>query len=310
MHRLSESARDRLIESRPLSLAIARDWRRGDSYRAILRRFEGAGDCPEALADAAEAVLIETDWAALLAPLIASLAAHPFFEPPFRVSRDAMRAGAVLIEAPGAAISASLLDGRALPGPATIIFPGYVTVTRYLKSGGATLRRWEADPPTPDFSAATAAPCRPLPSLAPSDGAINRCDGRTRTQLLADASGPILQIVATVRAGAAPLIREHRIADGALVRVVSADEAASRTEMLLAFLRRSGRADAGPRFHAATRDPAFHTRWTAMREWLGLDARAALPRLAEMAANDPHPEVRAAATTTLATVEARLACRD
>jgi hypothetical protein len=307
MHRLSQGEREQLIESRPLSLAIAREWRDGGAYRAILRSFEGMR-CPEALADAAEAVLAGTDWAALLAPLVEALAANPFFEPPFRISRDAVRTGAVLIDAQQVSISASLLDGKALPSPAAIAFPGYITVTRYLKSGGATLRRWEADPLTPDFSAATAAPCRPLSPLALTDGAIHRCDGRIRAQLLGDAHGPILQIAATIRAGAAPLIREHRIADGALVRVVSADEAASRTEMLLAFLRHARRVDANPHFEAATRDSAFHTRWAAIREWLTLDAPAALSRLAEMAANDPHPEVRTAAIATLATVEARLAC--
>lgn len=304
MHRLSQEARERLIAARPRSLEIARAWRSGSLYRAIVERFEQAGDLPEA----AEAVLAETDWAALLDPLIAALAANPFFEPPFRTSRDAVRTGLVLVDAPRASISMSLLDGPALPRPATIVFPGYTTVTRWLKAGGATLRRWEADPPAPDFSAVSAAPCRPLPPLALTDGAIHRCDGRTRTQLLSDASGPILQLVTTIRVGAAPLLREHRIADGALVRIVSVDEAASRTEMLLGFLRRSGRTDANPRFEAATRDPAFHTRWTAMREWLGLDARAALSRLIDMAANDPHPEIRTAAAATLATVEARLAC--
>ena len=304
MHRLAEDDRARLIEARARSLEIAREWRGGSPYRAILERFDAAHDLPAA----AEAVLAETDWAALLAPLVEALAADPFFEPPFRSSRDAVRTGMVLVEAPRASISLSLLDGPALPRPATIIFPGYTTVTRWLKAGGATLRRWETEQLTPDFSAATAVPCRPLPPLALTAGAIRRCDGRSQAQLLSDADGPILQLVATIRDGAAPLLREHRIADGALVRLVSADEAASRTEMLLGFLRRSGRTDAGPRFEAATRDPAFHTRWTAMREWLGLDARAALPRLAEMAANDPHSEVRAAAAATLATVEARLAC--
>jgi len=297
-----QGLRAELIASRRLSLAIAKDWRGSEEYRAIVRGLEGSD--PEVLADGAEAVLAQTDWPVLLAPLIDALAAYPLFEPPFRISRDAVRTGAVLIDAPMASISMSLLDGKALPSPATTIFAGYITVTRYLRAGGATLRRWEVDSLTPGFTSATATPCRPLPSLALTDGAIIRCDGRTRSQLLGDASGPILTIVATIRAGAAPLIREHRIADGALVRVASADEAASRTEMLLTFLRRSGRTDASPRFDAATRDPAFHTRWAAMREWLGLDARAALARLSEMAANDPHPEVRTAAAATLA----RIAC--
>ena len=307
MHRLSASDRERLIDSRVLSAGIAREWRDGSDYRAILHAFDAAGAFPDALAEAAEKVLARTDWSALLAPLVDALAAAPFFEPAFRVGRDAVRTGAVLIDAPMVSISASLIDGNALPSPATMVFPGYITVTRYLRSGGATLRRWETEPLTADFSAATAAPSRALPPIALTNGAIVRCDGRTRTQLLSAATGPILTVVATIRTGAAPLIREHRIADGALVRVASADEAASRTEMLLAFLRRSGRIDASARFAAATRDPAFHTRWSAMREWLGLDARAALPRLADMAANDPHPEVRTAAAATLATVDAR--CR-
>lgn len=297
-----ESLREQLIASRALSLDIAKDWRASPAYRKVVERLTGSD--PETLAQQAEAVLAGTDWAALLDPLLAALVRHPLAEPPFRVSRDAVRTGAVLIETPYVSISASTLDGRALPSPATIIFPGYITVTRYLKSGGATLRRWEVDPLTPDFTSATAPPCRSLAPIRLEDDRVLRCDGRTRAQLPGDAGGPIALIVATIRLGAAPLIREHRIADGALVRVASADEAASRTEMLLGFLRRLGRTDAGPRFDAASRDPAFHTRWTAMREWLGLDWRGALPRLGEMAADDPHPEVRTAAATTLA----RIAC--
>jgi hypothetical protein len=75
--------------------------------------------------------------------------------------------------------------------------------------------------------------------------------------------------------------------------------------MLLAFLRLAGRADAGPQFDAATRDPAFHLRWAAMREWLALDARAAMPRLEAMMVADPHVEIREAAARTLATIRLR-----
>ena len=54
-------------------------------------------------------MLADTDWAALLAPLVEALAAYPFFEPPFRISRDAVRTGAVLIDTPMVSISMSLL---------------------------------------------------------------------------------------------------------------------------------------------------------------------------------------------------------
>ncbi len=74
---------------------------------------------------------------------------------------------------------------------------------------------------------------------------------------------------------------------------------------MLAYIYRS--VDAGDRFEAATRDPAHFLRWGAMREWLALDVAAATPRLEEMAAGDPHPEVRAAARATLPLVARRIA---
>jgi hypothetical protein len=308
---VSGAVRSAIAAGRGASPAIVRRWREGAEYRALTQAF---ADCPgeaEPVADRAERLFADAGWAgALLAPLIAALAADPFFEPPFRLSRDTVRTGAMLFESPALTLTASVMDAAAvaaLPPPATVVFPGRITVTRYCKAGSAALRRWQAEPLDPDFSAATAPPCRPLPPLALADGAVHRCDGRTQAQLLSGARADLVMLVATIRAGAAPLMREYR-ADGPLVRVASADEGASRTEMLLGFVRRMNRADAGPRFEDATRDRAFHTRWTAMREWLALDARAALPRLAEMAERDPNAEVRAAAARTLATVRERVAC--
>jgi hypothetical protein len=125
--------------------------------------------------------------------------------------------------------------------------------------------------------------------------------------LVCDAATDVVTLVATLRAGAAPLMREYDIATGALVRIADADDRPSRTEMLLRFLRMAGRAEAGTCFAEATRRPEFHLRWTAMREWLALDAGAAAERLTEMARTDPHAEVRAAAAGMLPMVEARLA---
>ncbi|MES2441680.1 MAG: hypothetical protein V4574_02535 [Pseudomonadota bacterium] len=294
------AVRAELVAARGRSLATARSWRAGPEYRALVAAF---ADCPldhaGPAARRAARLFADAGWAAaLLAPLVDALAADRFFEPPFRFSRDGPRTGAVIFDCPAVSITASVLNAaalRGLPPPATIVFSGRVTVTRYEKAGGATLRRWRG------LEAVT-----PLPPLALADGEVRVTDGRTQAQLLDGARSDLVMLAATIRAGAAPLIREHCIADGALVRVGSADEGASRTEMLLAFLRRAGRADAGPCFAAASRDPAFHTRWAAMREWLALDARAALPRLAEMADGDPEAEIRAAAASTLVTVRTRI----
>lgn len=292
---MREEHRAAAIAARAGSAAIVRRWREGPEYRALVRLFEA----PEVAVDRAERLFADSGWAgALLAPLVDALAADPFFEPPLRFNRDATATGAVIFDCPAVSIIASVSSAAAMrsqPPPSAIVFSGFTTVTRYERAGGATLHRWRSDP----FAA--------LPPLPLHDGDVHRNDGRVQAHRVEGARTDMVQLVATIRAGAAPLIREHAIAGGGLLRTASADEGASRTEMLLAFLRHAGRADAGARFAEASRDAAFHTRWAAMREWLALDARAALPRLAEMAECDANAEVRTAALRTLPIVEA--ACR-
>ena len=247
---------------------------------------------------------------ALLAPLIAALHADPWFEPPFKVSRDRLRTGAVLLDCAAVTISATVTcaaELNRLPPPVTLVLPGRVTLTRYVRGGGARMRRWQAEPAGADFSAAGVAPAREIAPLVPGDGALLRQDGRVTGHLLSAAVSDIVALTATIKPGAAALMREYAVADGAFVRAACTDDAASRIEMLLTFLRVSARADAGTLFDGASRHPAFHLRWSAMREWLMLDARGARDRLGGMAATDPNAEIRAAAAATLDAVDRRLA---
>lgn len=271
-------------------------------------------DCPldaaEPAAARAEALFAEADWlGALLDPLVEALAADPWFEPPLRSSRDPMRAGAVLFDCPVVAITMSVTNAAALAQaasqPASIVFTGRMAVARYVRTGGARWRRWRTEPASPGFTAADAPPVAQIADFAPRDGEVSRLDGRIEAQLPYGARHDIVTLTATVRAGASVLMRGYD--DGLrLARIASADDGASRVEMLLSLLRHSGRSDAAPAFLAASRDPAFHVRWNAMREWLALDASAALPRLIEMATLDPHPEVRTAAAAARTLVEARM----
>jgi hypothetical protein len=303
--------RDAIAASRHAARDVARRWLYGTEYRALEQAFAGCPlDRPEPAAACAERLFADAGWAAaLIDPLVATLARDPYFEPPFKVSRDAMRFGALLFECPAASITMRVTSAYAMatpPPPASMIFTGRIAVTRYLKTGGATLRRWSAEPVTERFASISAAPAEPLPALRPTDGALRRLDGRVEAQLAGGAASDMVTLTATIRPGAAPLMREYAIADGTLIRTASTDDGASRAEMLLAFLRLAGRSDAGACFEAATRDPAFHLRWAAMREWLALDAGSARPRLVEMARSDVHAEVRAAATLTLIAVERRI----
>ncbi|WP_233503378.1 hypothetical protein [Sphingomonas psychrotolerans] len=233
-----------------------------------------------------------------------ALAADPFFEPAFKFHRDARRVGAVLLDCPAASIAASVSSAAAmetLPAPRTIVFTGRIAVTRVAKAGGARLQRWATTPDTLGN-----ARCIPADSWPLRDGAIHRTDGRHEAQSIGDAASDVVTLVATIRAGAAPLMREYDLETGTLQRIADADDRPSRTAMLLRFLRVAGRADAATCFEDATHAADFHLRWAAMREWLALDAARAAPRLAEMAAIDPKDEVRVAATHMLRVVEARL----
>lgn len=308
---MSEVTRAAIVAARAQAGITVRKCRESAAFRAATAAFADCAEASERAADRAEWLLGDADWAAgLITPLIDALAEDPLFEPPIKVHRDALRIGAVLFDCPAASIAASVTSASAmarLPPPRTIVFTGRIAITRTVRAGGARLRRWCADAMAPEFNAADAAPCSVLEPVRLEDGMIHRTDGRWQAQLICDADTDVVTLVATIRAGAAPLMREYDIDSGALLRVADADDRPSRTEMLLRFLRVAGRADAGACFDDATRAHGFHLRWAAMREWLALDAAAAANRLAEMACDDPHTEVRTAAARMLPIVEQRLA---
>ncbi len=303
---------DRYRAAQALSRSVAARFRESAGYRQAAAAFAGCEAAPaDGIAARASDLLGDGEWPqSLLTPLIEALRGDDWFDPPLRANRDALRIGALLFESPAVSISATMLSADvlgALPAPQTVVMPGRLSIARYWLGGGARLRRWHAEPVGADFETATAQPCVAGDEVPLLDGMILRLDGRISGHLIDSATSDIVILTATVLADAAPLMREYAIEGGALVRVATLDDRASRAQMLLALLRHAGRADAGDCFETATHDPAFFMRWQAMREWLALDIRSALPRLREMT-SDPHHEVREAAVEMLARVEARLAC--
>lgn len=300
-----------LAAAQARSVAVARAWRAGAAYRALVAMFDAVpADDVEAVAAVAHAWLALADaTGALIAPLVAALAGDCWCEPSFRVSRDTLRVGARLFDHPAVSISASVLSARALaalPPPSSVTVSGRLTLVRYIRGGGGRLRLWTAEPAGADFSRATAGRLEPLGTVRLADDRVLRIDGRLRAARVEDAAEDVVTVTATIRAATAPFQRDYALPSGKLMRVATNDDSAARAQMLLTFLRHAGRADAGECFAAGTRDEAFFLRWAAMREWLALDAVAALPRLRAML-DDPHPEIQQAAAETLPVVEA--ACR-
>lgn len=256
------------------------------------------------------ALLSDLGWMeAMVAGPLAKLADDPLFAAPFRCSRDPLRTGAVLYDGPVASISATVVSASAgVPKPAvSVVAPGRLCLTRYIRAGNTWVERWWAGRPDEPFLAADAAPARAIEPLRIEDGQILRHDGRESAHRLTGFSRDVIMVTLMLRTHHVPLVREYAVADGRLIRAAMLDDRPARAAMLLRLLREQERADAPDVFDGATRDPTFFLRWEAMREWLALDALAALHRLKQMAADDPHPEVRGAAATMLALVKARMA---
>lgn len=287
-------------------------WRDGAAFRHLATELAPCGD-PAALLARTTRLIDDDGWIdALLDPLIEQLATEPMQLLPFSTDRTRRRTALTLFDTPAVRLGAAVVSRDAEPIERTsFVIGGTASVTRYIRAGGARIDRWRAELPDRDLDARTAPPARFVETLAPGDGTTftQQADEALLVVSMAD---EIVTLTATLFADSPPLMREYALPDGAFVRAASRDQFASRGTMLLTLLRVQGRRDAAPVFDAASHDPHFHTRWAAMRDWLALDARAALPRLEEMATADPNDDVRGLARTTLAFADARreaTACR-
>jgi hypothetical protein len=257
--------------------------------------------------DAAAAFIAdEADAAATLAGLIGSARADPFYRPPFRSVADSPHLGLLLVEDPRLAIllGVTLADpiaekklGRT--GSASVTFDGQLVFYRFLKSGGATLSFWECPPIDAGFSADASGRCRRIERRRIRDGETFRIDGRSESFTIDHAVGDVVYLKAETPVAAAPVSVQYDSDTLAFVGASGGDEAAARVQMMVSLLRLMDRKDAAPVIADVLCHPHFYVRWHAMRELLALDAEAALPALRDMAAADPHPDVRAAAAATL-----------
>lgn len=251
--------------------------------------------------------LADHRWlAARLSAALALLAADPFARPPLRIVGGGGGPGGLILAERGAIrLSLQLLPFEAgSPPPATTLFvPGRAAI-RVLATGGAGLALHHvALTPAEEagiFTAATAAPCRndPPRSLV-ADETLHLDTARTSFSL-AGATGDVLLLELTVQPPSPLPMCAYDLASGRLAHVSASRRDSSFRQMALALLREMGRRDAAPLFVEATHSEDFAARWSAMRDLVALDPAAAQPGLMEMATSDPHPEVRQAASTTLA----------
>lgn len=300
--------RSRQASSHQTRTQFAQRWSRHPLFAELHRDVDAlAAPDREQLRAIAERFMARRDELdTLIDELIAASAADPYFTPPFTAVSSDIHIGLHLFEDPrlSIALGVTSLDALAAKksgrrGPTSIGFTGFLTLFSFVKAGSATLSFWEAPEGGANFTAQDVAPCRKTGERTIMDGETIVIDGRRESFIIEHAASDIVYLQAVIRVGAAPVAVEYDSASLAYVGASSTDEASSRLQIMSSLLRLMDRTDAAPILAEALKSPHFYTRWHVMRELLALDAELAFPHLVRFAAEDPHPDVRAAAKATL-----------
>ena len=225
-------------------------------FAAELGELAAAGDRPSAaVCDALRRLLGDRAWPkSLIGAALAEAAADPFFEPPFGALGDGSHRGLVLLDHPLAIVTASvvtpasLAEARRVPGRRSIGFTGAMSLTRFVKAGGATLAFYAAIDQGDKFCSGTAPSCRRLGRRAVADGEIVAVDGRTESFVIEAPARPVVMISGELRPEAGALTREYDSGTLAFTGATAADVACSRIQLMLTLLRVLGRTDAGDLF--------------------------------------------------------------
>lgn len=256
-------------------------------------------------------------WVDVLVDRIASaMRADPWFLPPFAALKSEVHGGLLVYEddhvqiAAGVSEATQLAAKKSAGAGGSINFNGQVTVLKFVRAGGATVSFWEAPRIGEDFAAPRAGTCRQTGRRRIADGESLVIDGRAQSYVIEHATSNLLVLQAAIKADQAPLAAEYDAASGAYIGCSATDDAESRLQMIATLVRKLGHREAFAAIAPLADHPRFFVRWHAMRELLGIDALAALPRLRAMAAKDPHEDVRKTARAALDQIEQRLAKKE
>ncbi|WP_194953684.1 HEAT repeat domain-containing protein [Sphingopyxis solisilvae] len=271
-----------------------------------------ANAAPDAVIAALRPWLSDRRWLATrIESALALLRTDPFARPPLRAFGGGEGGGE---QAPGGLVLAERGHVRltlrvwpfasaAPPESPAIFVPGRAAI-HVLASGGAQLcRHHVALTPAEEagaFTARAAARCHSDPPRPLQTGETLDLDTARESFTLVPGAHDALLLELTVQPPSPLPIRSYDPVTGRLLHISASSRDSSFRTMALTLLRHMQHRDAAPLFVAETRSPDFAARWHAMRELIALSPTAAHAPLAAMAADDPHPEVRAAAKATLA----------
>ena len=304
---VEDMARRRAIRAAATDLAAA--WQAADDAPGgLLAAIEAAANDPP---DRAIAQLLpwlsDPRWLSdRLAEALALLSADPFARPPLRIVGGGGGSGGIILAERGAvrlSLQLSPVEAASTEPTSALFVPGRAAI-RILAPGGAHIALHHVAVSAAEeagaFTARAAAPCHSDPPRALVAGETIHLDTARTSFTLTGATGDVVLIELAVQPPSPLPMRGYDLTTGRLAQVAASRRDSSFRQMALGVLRAMHRRDAAPLFAEATHSEDFSARWHAMRDYVALNPAAAHPRLAEMAAADPHPEVRRAATATLA----------
>ena len=294
---------------RAAAAALADRWAAEDGAPAgLLAAMRAQAATPPGEAIAALAPwLDDIGWLrARLAQALHLLAADPFARPPLRAVGGGALGGLLLAEAGAIRLTLLVRPVEAASrgaAPSVLFVPGHARI-RILAAGNAAIRLHHVAVSQAEeagaFTAAAASPCAGDPPRPLAAGETLALDTARTAFSLIGGSGDVLMLELAAQPPSRLPIRACDTESGRLVHVSASRRDSSFRAMALTLLRTMRRTDAAPLFADETRTEDFAARWHAMRELVALDPAAARAPLARMAGEDPHPEVRHAATATLA----------
>ena len=287
--------------------ALETRWRADDEWPGGLAAAIDAvtGEPPDAILAALMPWIADTRWVPVrLETALDLIAGDPFARPPLRPVGGGGGAGGLILVDRGVVRISLQLHPAGVAAPATALFVPGRSAVRVLGCGGAMLHRHRVAVSAAEeagcFTAADASRVRSARPRALVRDEIWTFDGARTAFTLSHVRADVLLLELAVQPPSSLPVRSYDLASGRLLHVSASRRDSSFRQMALTLLRSFGRTDAAPLFATETETGDFSARWAAMREFVALDAVAARPHLARMAAADLHPEVRHAAAATLA----------
>lgn len=184
-------------------------------------------------------------------------------------------------------------------GERSVAFAGIDGYIRFIKAGGLKITRWYSPLIDSTTELGGHITCTKGETITINDGDEIRMAGGRETVVFesCDSSFTMLQI--STRETRSPVVPEYEVSSQRLIACSAADQKSSRLQMLSSLVRILNGPASPALQDRLTRHKDHFVRWHTMREWVCKNTEEARPRLEEMAASDPNPQVRAAAATTL-----------